>query len=165
MAGNRFIQPARIPGSNAAAPPVISGRYATGQTFTKGALLVHSSGELVECGADPVLVSGVALEAAGKHPGVGIAGGVTQVTGGAVQEVSYVPADERIIFSMRGKSAAGGDPLLPAQAHVGVSYGVAKVGNDWVLDIDEVTTLVFKVVDINIDERVFYCRFVAAALI
>jgi hypothetical protein len=65
---------------------------------------------------------------------------------------------------MRGKSAAGGDPLLPAQTHINEQYGVVKVGDDWVLDIDEVTAKVFEVVDIDIDNRIFFCKFLEAVL-
>lgn len=158
----RFIQPAR--GFNDASPPVISGKYATGQTFKKGALLlIDSAGELTECAADPTLVSGLALEPAGKRPGFEIAGGVTQVTYRA-QEVSYVPADDKVIYSMRAVNGAT-DPVTPAQTNVGESYGALKDSDGiWTLDIAEVTVLVFTIVDIDIDSKIFFCKFHPTAL-
>lgn len=162
MAGNRFIEPARM--RSASAPAVITGVYTSGSTFLKGALLViNSSGELAECGADPTLVNGVALEAAGSHPGYNIAGGVTQVTG-RTAEVSYVPADAVQVFSMRGVNG-GTDPSTPALTNIGESYGALKDANGiWTLDLAETTTLVFTIVDIDIDQKIFYCVFNAAAL-
>lgn len=160
----RFIQPARLPGSNAAAFPVRRGKYKTAETWTKGALLVlDANGELTECGADPTLVSGVALEEPGKGPGFEIAGGVTQVTG-RDQEVSYVPADDRVIYSMRAVNG-GTDPVTPTQTHIGESYGaLADANGVWTLDIAETTTLVFTIVDIDIDNKIFYCKFHSTAL-
>lgn len=154
----RIIQPARNPGSGVGAPNILSGAYTTGQTFKKGALLKYVSGELQECAADPTKVAGVALEPAGSKPGYDAANSPTVVTG-RVQEVSFAKSDRTTVFSMRGKSAGGGDPLTPTQAHIGVQYGVVKVSNDWVLDIDEVTTKVFQVVDVDIDNKIFFCVF------
>ena len=158
----RKIQPARMIGPHA--PSVLSVAYTTGQTFKKGALLLYAAaGTVSECGADPTEVSGVALEAAASKPGWDAANSPLQVTG-RVQEVSMGVADRITTWSMRGKSAAGGDPLLPAQTHINEQYGVVKVGDDWVLDIDEVTAKVFEVVDIDIDNRIFFCKFLEAVL-
>ena len=160
----RIIQPARVPGAGVAAPDIISGYYATGQTFIKGALLVHnSSGELTECGADPATVAGVALEKAGSKPGYDAANSPTVVTG-RVQEVSYAKANRQTVFSMRAVNG-GTDPVTPTQTMIDEAYGVLKTGaGEWVLDQAETTAKVFEIVDIDIDNKIFFCKFLEAVL-
>lgn len=157
----RRIQPARMIGTGV--PSVLSGGYTTGQTFKRGALIVFAAtGLLSECGADPALVSGVALEDAGSKPGWDAANSPAQITG-RVQEVSYAVADRHTVFSMRGING-GTDPLTPTQTMIDEQYGVAKVGNDWVLDQAEVAAPVFEVVDIDIDNKIFFCKFLESKI-
>jgi len=145
------------------APSVLSIVYTTGQTFKKGALVVYvAAGTVSECGADPALVTGVALEAAASKPGWDAANSPSQVTG-RVQEVSVGMADRITTWSMRGING-GTDPLTPTQTMIDEKYGVAKVGEDWVLDQAEVTALVFEVVDIDIDNKIFFAKFLEAVL-
>lgn len=157
----RRIQNARMIGTGV--PSVQSIGYTTGQTFKKGALLlIQATGLVSECGADPAIVSGVALEDAGSKPGWDAANSPVQVTGRA-QEVSMLVADRHTIYSMRGING-GTDPLTPTQTMIDEQYGVAKVGNDWVLDQAEVTAKVFEIVDIDIDNKIFFCKFMEAVL-
>lgn len=160
----RIIQPARIPGSGAAAPDVLSGVYATGQTFIKGALLTYNAaGELTECAADPAAVAGVALEKAGSKPGFDAANSPTVVTG-RVQEVSFAKANRSTVFSMRAING-GTDPVTPLQTNIDEAYGVAKTAaGEWVLDLAETTAKVFEIVDIDVDQKIFFCKFLEAAL-
>ena len=157
----RRIQPARGPGT--AVPSVLSVAYTTGQTFKRGALLVYAAaGTVSECGADPATVSGVALENAGSKPGFDAANSPSVITG-RVQEVSMAVADRITVYSMRGVNG-GTDPLTPTQTMIDEQYGVLKVGNDWVLDQAEVTAKVFEIVDIDIDNKIFFCKFMEAVL-
>lgn len=157
----RRIQPARMIGTGV--PSVQSVKYTTGQTFKKGALLVwQAAGEVSEAGADPALVAGVSLEDAGSKPGWDAANSPTQVTG-RVQEVSIAMADRHTIYSMRGVNG-GTDPVTPAQTDIDTVFGVAKVGNDWVLDTAEITATIFEVVDIDIDNKIFFCKFMESRI-
>lgn len=157
----RRIQPARMIGTGV--PSVLSGAYTTGQVFKRGALIVFvAAGTLSECAADPAAVSGVALENAGSKPGWDAANSPTSVTG-RLQEVSYAVADRHTVFSMRGVNG-GTDPVTPLQTNIDEKYGVLKVGNDWVLDLAEVGALVFEVVDIDADNKIFFCKFLEAVL-
>lgn len=157
----RRIMPARATGTGV--PSVLSGAYTTGQTFKRGALLVYTAlGELSETGADPALVAGVALENAASKPGFDAANSPTVVTG-RVQEVSFAKADRTTVFSMRGVNG-GTDPVTPAQTNIDELYGVLKVGDDWVLDIAETVATVFHIVDIDIDNKIFFCKFREAVL-
>jgi hypothetical protein len=157
----RKIQPARMVGPHA--PMVLSVGYTTGQTFKKGALLVYvAAGTVSECAADPAAVAGVALEAAASKPGYDAANSPASVTG-RVQEVSMGVADRLTIWSMRGING-GTDPLTPTQTMINENYGVAKVGDDWVLDQAETGAPVFAVVDIDIENRMFFCKFLEAVL-
>lgn len=156
----RKIIPARMIGTGV--PSVLSGAYTTGQTFKKGALLLYvAAGTLSECGADPAAVAGVALEAAGSKPGFDAANSPTVVTG-RLQEVSYAVADRHTVFSMRGENA--GVIQTPLQTNIDELYGVVKVGDDWVLDLSETVATVFEVVDIDIDNKIFFCKFREAVL-
>lgn len=158
----RIIQPARVGGTGV--PEVLSGQYTTGQTFLKGALLVYTAaGELSECGADPALVAGVALEKAGSKPGFDAANSPTVITG-RVQEISFAKSNRSTIFSMRGVNG-GTDPVTPAQTNIDEQYGALKDANGiWTLDIAEVTAKVFHIVDVDIDNKIFFCKFLEAVL-
>jgi hypothetical protein len=157
----RKIQPARNIGTGV--PSVLSVVYTTGQTFKKGALLTYAAaGTVSECGADPATVAGVALEAAASKPGFDAANSPTVVTG-RVQEVSMAVADRHTVFSCRGING-GTDPLTPTQTMINEQYGVAKVGDDWVLDQAETTATIFEIVDIDIDNKLFFVKFMESRI-
>lgn len=151
---------ARLPSGT---PNIISYAYTAGQVFKIGALVVDvAAGTVSECGADPVSVLGVALQGAGTGPGFDNAGTPSVVTGQRT-EVSVAVADRSQVFSCRGVNG-GTDPVTPAQTNIGEEYGVAKVGNDWVLDLAEVTVKVCEIVDIDIDNKIFLVKFREATL-
>lgn len=154
----RKINAARTVSGNV--PRITSRKYANGATFKEGALLVLTNGVVDECAADPTKVTCVAAEGADTRPGYQAANSPSVVTG-TVQEVSAYDANDDTIFSMRGQDG-GGDNAIPAQTDIGVSYGVVKVGNDWILDKTETTAKVFTVVDIDIDQKIFFCKFIAS---
>ena len=158
----RIFNIARLPSGT---PNIINYRYTAAQTFTKGALLVDvAAGTVQECAADPTSVIGIALEAAGSKPGgTGIANSPSYITGGNNNEVAVAIADRSQMFSCRGVSGAT-DPVTPALTNIGEVYGVAKTGNDWVLDLAETTTTVCEVVDIDIDNKIFFVKFREAVL-
>lgn len=133
--------------------------YETGQVFKTGALVVlNANGNVIECAADPTSVTGVALQAAGTGPGFDVSdASQTVVTTGRTAEVSVAIADDEQEFSARGING-GTDPVLPLQTHIGEQYGVAKVGNDWVIDLAEVTVKVVQITDINADNNMFLCK-------
>jgi len=146
----RSVNFARQAGTNV--PMVISAAYATGQTFKKYAFLIDDvNGELVECGADPVAILGVSMQDAGSGRGYGVTNSANVVFAtGRLQEVSYVQANRMTEFSIRGVNG-GTDPVLPLRTHIGEKYGVAKVGNDWVMDMAEVTVRSLHITDITED--------------
>lgn len=119
-----------------------------GQTFIKGALVVYTSDALVECGADPASVLGLALEPAS----VGLA------TGGSIHGGTNIPV---LVFTpsieLRISSAT-----TPAQTLVGDSYGVVKSTN-WLLDTSETTANVFVVLDFRTAPEGLIVRPLAAA--
>jgi hypothetical protein len=163
----RVFQPARNPGAGVAAPSIISGAYTTGQTFKKGAVLVQTAaGTLSEAGADPSAdIAGVALEGAGTKPGYDMANSdqILQVTG-RVQEVSYAKAKSGTVFSGRGING-GTDPVTPAQTNIHEQYGIAKTAaGEWVIDLAEVTTKSIEIVDIDIEQKIFFFVFIESVL-
>lgn len=156
----RGITLARIPSGT---PNVIAYPVTAAQTFAKGALVIDTAaGTISECGADPAAVLGVALQGAFTGPGNSLADNPTVITG-RVTDCSVAMADRSQVFSMRGINGAT-DPVTPLTTHIGESYGSAKVGTDWVLDLAEVTVKQFKIVDIDIDNKIFFCKFLEAVL-
>lgn len=147
-------------GRNNAAPRVQCMAYATGQVFKAQALVVlNANGEIVECGADPVAVLGIALNGAGTGPGYDLPNSsVTTVVTGRVQEVSVLIANDTDEYYARGVNGAT-DPVLPLQTHIGEQYGVAKVGNDWVIDFAEVTVKSVEITDILPESNHFVFKF------
>ena len=95
---------------------------APAQTFKNGALvLVNANGLLAEVGADPVKITGVALQDANSGPGYNAADNPTVITGRGLG-VSVAIANRDTIFSGRGVNG-GVDPVLPLQTHV--LYGLS----------------------------------------
>ncbi len=133
------------------------------QTFKKGALLVDTAaGTVSECGADPTSVLGVAQMDAFAGLGYDMANSPAVVTGRSNECVVAI-ADRSQIFTCRGVNG-GTDPVTPAQTNIGEVYGVAKVSTDWVLDLAETTTTVCEIVDIDIDNKIFFVKFREAVL-
>lgn len=160
--GRRF-QPAR---NSKTVPQVQSMQYATGQVFKKGALVVDNvNGEIVECGADPASILGVALEDCDSKPGYGVPNSAqVTVTTGRVQEVSVAIADRQTQFSGRGVNG-GVDPVVPLLTHIGEKYGVVKVGNDWVIDFAEAANTRLQITDVDLSgTNVFLFKFLEANL-
>jgi len=158
--GRYFIPAHMTPGT---APLVLAGQYATGQTFKKGALLVlNGAGQLVECSANPAKVAGVAGQDAGSGYGYAAANNPAVITG-QNQVISMCVAERTTTFSGRLVNGAT-DPVTPAQTDLGVSYGVLKVGNDWVVDQSNTTNLVVKIVGFDATNKVVFFKFLDAVL-
>jgi len=139
--------------------------YANGQSFKDGALVVdNADGVIVECSADPAAVLGVALQGAGTGPGFSVANDSDVVARtGVAQEVSVAVANRRTRFHGRAVNGAT-DPVTPLQTHVGEQYGVAKVGNDWVIDMADTSNVVVEITDIYPELNLFEFKFLEAVL-
>lgn len=134
-----------------------------GQTFKKYALVVDTAaGTISECGADPASVLGVSMMGAFTGRGNNNADSPVVVTGQDTEVVVAI-ADRSQIFSCRGINGAT-DPVTPAITNIGEQYGVAKVADDWVLDLAEVTVKQCEIVDIDVDAKIFFVKFVEAFL-
>lgn len=146
-------------GRNNAAPRVQSVAYQTGQVFKAGALLqLTANGEVIESVADPSSVYGIALQGAGTGMGYDLPNSsVTTVVTGRVQEVSVLVVNSTDEYYARGVNG-GTDPVIPLQTHIGEQYGVAKVGNDWVIDFTETTAKVVEITDIMPEANFFICK-------
>lgn len=94
------------------------------QTFKAGAFLVITSGKVVECGADPASILGLA-----------VADGVNNTAAKEVGVFLLTP-DSIIEMSVKGTAAANNS----AATDVGLAYGVVKDSSGhWVIDKDDVT--------------------------
>jgi len=161
MAAKPYLYPVRHPKGKV--PDVISGKYKTAETIVQGSLLAHdANGELiVHLGGSALDVAGVALEGAATKPGWDAANSPTVFTG-RVQEVSYAQADLDTVFTIRAES--GGTITNPTQTRIAEEYGVIKSGNEWRLDLTDTTDKIFRVVDIDLNENLWFVKFIAAAL-
>jgi hypothetical protein len=156
----RFISPARTTGTGV--PEVSAVELAASQTFIRGALVfVNGSGLLEECSADPGTVKGIALADANTAPGEQAANNPLVITG-LVNAVSVATANPSTIFSCRGVNG-GTDPVTPSLGNIGVQYGAVKTGDGtWALDLADTSNVVFVVVDIDIEQKVFFVKFIPA---
>lgn len=160
--GRKFM-PARFAGVGS--PEVQSMQYDSAQTFKQGAVIVYeagNTGEVVEGGVDPTPIVGVALEDANSKPGHQAANNPLVVTG-RVQEASLAKANRTTVFSGRMVNGAT-DPVTPALSDIGKVYGLLKIGDDWVVDQAEVTNTRVEIVDIDVNEKIVFFKFMEAHL-
>lgn len=158
----RSFNIARLPSGT---PNIQSVAVTAAQSFKKGALVVDvSAGTISEFGGGTdAVVLGVALEPAFSKPGNDMNFSPTVITGGNPTECSIALADRTNVFSCRGVNG-GTDPVTPTQTMVGEDYGVLKVGDDWCLDLAETTTKICTIVDIDIEQKIFFVKFLEAVL-
>lgn len=111
------LQPLEVKGTiSGNAPQVVALPEGASQTWKIGAILTLTAGYVVEAGADPARVLGVATK-----PGQNLTN-----NGDAETEV-YVANDDTIfIANMSGKASAVTD--------VGLAYSVVHTGNNWHVD-------------------------------
>lgn len=136
--------------------------YTAGQAFKFGALVViDANGSVVECGANPPQITGVALQPAATGPGFDVSdSSKTNVYTGRAAAVSVAIADDEQEFSARGVNGAT-DPVTPLQTHIGQQYGVIKDANGiWAIDISNQLSPVVQITDIQVDSKYFLCKFV-----
>lgn len=164
----RTIKVARFPAGHV--PETQSHQYAVGQTFTTGAALALTAGELVEA-TSPITGAtlwGFAQEPVASKPGWGIANSPTVVTG-QVREVSAVRANGLHVYSgqlVNGTSVA----IAPTQADVGVNYGLKSYAvngkNEWYVDKSQTAgNACVTVVDIDVDTQTVYFTVLAARML
>ena|SRR5436190_404319 len=163
----RVFVPARFPA--AAAPEVTTLPYTAGQAFIKGAVLTYdtagNAGNVIEAGANPATIAGVALEAPASKPGFSVNFDSTVVARtGAVTKVSFAKANRITMFS--GRMVNGGtDPVTPATTDVGIAYGILKTGaGEWVVNQADTTTTRVRIVAIDATLFLVIFRFLEANL-
>lgn len=165
----RIMVPARMPFS--AAPEVTTLTYTTGQTFLKGAVLAYDGGnpgQVVEAGANPAAIVGVALESPASKPGFSVNFDSTVVARtGAVTKVSIAKANRMTVFSARMKNGAT-DPVVPATSDIGVKYGIVTVavtgGNEWVVNQADTVNTRVEIIAIDATLNLVLFRFLEANL-
>lgn len=98
------------------------------QTFKKGALCVLSAGLLVECGANPAAINAIALcdASVGLDSRGSIYGGTN---------IPVIVPQPDTVFKLSSTTT----PVFAT--HMGIVYGVTKVGNIWQLDISKAGTV------------------------
>ena len=121
----QVIQPFRVAGPYTLSIPVRGGTAPVSETWKRGALLARSSGRLIEAGADPTLIVGVAIH------------DVTVTVAG--DEVKYVPAHLGVEFEGSLMGAAAANYTL-VQTDMYLTYGVAADATTGYLSIDQCDT-------------------------
>lgn len=146
----RIFQPARMAQAGEGVPLVQAMKYATGQVYLKGALVIDdANGELVECGADPAAILGVSLQACGTGLGYGSSNETQIVYATGRQQVTSIAIATRVV-EFSGRAVNGGtDPVTPLQTHIGEVYGVLRTAaGEWVIDMAETTNTRLEITDI-----------------
>lgn len=147
MANERPFRPARRAGTTV--PVIRAMKYKTGEALIIGSLSVtDANGEQTLCGADPAVVRGVCLQAAGSNPGYEVANDSLVVSRTGVQQtISIAIADREAEFS--GHMYDGATLQTPAQTHIGEQYGVVKLASGvWVIDHADTVAVVLEITDI-----------------
>jgi len=131
-----------------------SGPEAATQTFLKGDLVTYSSGYLQECGADPSLIAGVALDAGGN------------TTSAGDQQCSYMPLAGNVFKATLAQAAAN---TTSAATDIGKKYGVivrTAAPLVWVVDSSETSSTrcvilnwVTPTISLDINARVYISFF------
>lgn len=126
------------------------------ETFIVGAMLKLSSGEVMECGADPSAWTGIALAPATL--GLASGGSVFGDSRGTKMIPVFIPTPIDTFFVSSATT-----PVLTT--HFGVAYGVVKSTN-WLLDISETSATIFEVIDVSNSpqQEGFFCRPLASRL-
>lgn len=107
-------------------------RYADGQTFGQGAILIWSAGSVVVGGSDPTDIVGIALQGAATNPGYDAANSPSVITG-RNQTVTVCIPNQTTIFAANLTNSSS-TLVTPAQADVGVQYGVTAYSGKWTVD-------------------------------
>lgn len=150
----RIFQPATWDGG---APMVEYRLVDASATFKAGALVVtDTDGEIIECGADPALILGVALAPAASAAGYNMANNADIVASNwRENKVPVAIAKDSTVFSGRGSSA-------PTLTHIGEQYGVVSSSGEWIIDLTETTAKRVTIVGIDTSNAVFFFRFMPA---
>jgi hypothetical protein len=114
-----------------------------GAAYLQGAAVVlNAGGEAAECGADPALILGFALHAAGADPNT--------------TRMLVALAHATGTFFIQGSSN-------PVAADKGDSYGIAKDGDGiWVLDKTDAVATRLLIVDVDLTRNLYEVRVLTA---
>lgn len=123
-------------------PAVMEYTLKSGETFVKGALVTLDSNEdVLECGADPSTILGMASENAANVVRTGYTN-VWLATGDTV-------------FAMMGSTD-------PTEDDVNQSYGVVKTSSVWLVDVSDTSNTRVYVVDVDVDRKLFFVQVLVA---
>jgi hypothetical protein len=139
--------PAYGPGNGT--PLIAQFNSTSGSNFEVGAVLVLSSGEVVEAGADPAAgtILGVALAAEDAAPGFSMANQPTVVTW-RTRNVPVALANGNIFCGRLTNNSS--TFIAPVAADIGASYGITAYSGVYTVDKNKTTTSA-RVVIIRID--------------
>jgi hypothetical protein len=154
------IRPARF----ATMPLVQRYTHLSAATFKLGAVLIRTADGDAEAAADPVTeIVGIAAQPASSGPGFETAGPTPLVVTGREYIVSVWMGGNGTTFSSRAING-GTDPYTPSLANVGARYAFVKTGDDWVVDIADTTNVAIEVIDVDVDLKLLFWRFLDTVL-
>lgn len=155
--------PARVPAGQVPDIQELVTVASPAATFVEGALVLITAGLIDTCGANPAVVTGVALAGGDSAPGFSAANSPV-VSTYRRQVVSVAMANRVTIF--RGQMTNNSSTrIAPAQTDVGVSYGVTAYTNIWTVDKNKSgANLVVKIVDVDIFNSIVFFKFLEAVI-
>lgn len=153
-----YMQPARSgPGS---VPSVTYGLYETAAAIVIGSVLIYDTGNYDLAGADPALIAGVALQAAGTAPGYDAANSPVPITG-RQQKIAVAIADRNTVFSAQLTNGSS-TVVTPATTDVGSQYGITAYSGKWTVDRNKTgANARVQVIAIDLERNLVFFRWLA----
>lgn len=154
-----FIQPSRF--GIGGVPNVQAMDCATTPTFLRGYPVVSTAGLIDECGANPALIAGFALQDALTNPGFSLANSPTVITGRS-NTASVSIANDSTVYM--GPLVNGNNTIIaPVQADDQAQYGLTKYTSVWYIDKSKVGANARTIiVDIDIFNNVVFFKILRA---
>lgn len=153
-----LMQPARSgPG---AVPSITYGLYETAAAIVIGSVLIYDTGNFDIAAADPALIAGVALQAAGTAPGYDAANSPVPITG-RQQKIAVAIADRNTVFSATLTNGSS-TRIAPVAADVGSQYGITAYSGVWTVDKNKTAgSARVQVIAIDLERNQVFFRWLA----
>ena len=137
--------------------------YTSPATWQLGAVLVASSGLVVEGGTNPTAIIGVSQQPADTNPGFQAANNPTVVTY-RTSKVATAIADRINVFGSQLVNNSS-TPIAPVQADMYAQYGLKSYSGVWVVDKNLTTTNArVEIIAIDTVKNLVFFKFLESAI-
>lgn len=130
-------------------------------TFKTGYPVFTAAGLLDECGADPALIAGIALQDQSTNPGYSAANSPSPITGqSTTASVALALQNVEFVGQLVNGSAT---VIAPTAGDIDAQYGITKETNTWRVDKAKVgASARVQITGIDTDNNLVYFKVLAA---